>query len=93
MVQGPQEEEDVAPENVDRVATGLMITCLQLIEVNLVYQVHQSRHTQVFDDVLLPEMFGSRSDASVASKEFDDTDLLLDRGTVLDELGEYHLEG
>jgi hypothetical protein len=93
VVQGPQEEEDVAPKDVDRVATGLMITCLQLIEVYLVYQVHQSRHTQVFDDVLLPEMFRSRSDASVASKEFYDTDLLLDRGTVLDELGEYHLEG
>ena len=37
-------------------------------------------------------MFGPRSDASVACQEFDDTDLLLDGGTVLDELGEYHLE-
>jgi hypothetical protein len=37
-------------------------------------------------------MFGPRSDASIASQEFDDTDLLLYGGTVLDELGEYHLE-
>ena len=37
-------------------------------------------------------MLSSRSDSSVASKEFDDPDLLLNRGTVLDELGEYHLE-
>ena len=78
VVQGPYQQEQVAPQDVHGVPLRFVLPHLQQVEVDLVHQGHHLCQPQALQDVLLLQMIGALVNPRVGCQELHDLYLILD---------------